>query len=109
MDRGRLMYQIKKIVLTVMIMVSVWAGNNVIVSASDQLVDTGLQQITVGWGCPLKEPISNIRSGFGNELLGYINFFLPITEMLSILSGWLVAIMAYYIASVALRWARAIS
>ena len=70
MDRGRLMYQIKKIVLTVMIMVSVWAGNNLIVSAySDQLVYTGAQQIMVGWGCPLKEPIANIRSGFGNELL----------------------------------------
>jgi len=103
-------YEIKKLFLTLMVMISVWSLSNLIAFAyDDNLLGSGRDAISVGWGCPLKAPISNIRNSFGNELLGYINFFIPVTEMVSILAGWLVAIAAYYVASVALRWARAIS
>lgn len=104
------MYQLKKLALTIMIMVTLWAGNNLIASANDEnLLESGHDAIAIGWGCPLKAPIDNIGDAFGNDLLGYINFFIPVSEMVGILTGWLIAIGAYYIASVALRWARAIS
>jgi len=67
------------------------------------------EALRIGWGCPLEGPISNISSSFGADLLGYINYFLPITEMVVIMTGWLVAIAAYYIASIAMRWIKAIS
>lgn len=38
------------------------------------------------------------------EVMGYVNFFIPIYSMISIVEGWLVAIGVYYVASVILRW-----
>jgi len=73
------------------------------------LLDAGQQSLVIGWGCPLETPISNVREMFGSELLGYINFFLPISEMVSIMAIWLISIAAYYVASVVLRWVKAIS
>jgi hypothetical protein len=75
----------------------------------EQWQEHGEQALQVGWGCPLEGPISGIRAAFGSELLGYVNYFIPIAEMAAILSVWVVAIAAYYVASVALRWAKAIS
>lgn len=42
------------------------------------------------------------------KYLGYINWFIPIYTMISILEGWLVAIGVYYGVSVILRWAKII-
>ena len=72
-------------------------------------VEAGQQALEIGWGCPLHAPIQTITGGFGFELLGYINFFLPLSEFAAILSVWTIAIGAYYIASIVLRWVRAIS
>jgi len=73
------------------------------------VLGSGSELVRVGWGCPLEAPIANIRNTLGNELLGWINYFLPISEMLTIMTFWLVAIGVYYVASVVLRWAKAIS
>lgn len=67
------------------------------------------QALIIGWGCPLEAPIQAIRTGAGAEILGYINFIIPLGEMAAILTGWLLAIAAYYTASIILRWAKAIS
>jgi len=69
----------------------------------------GLDQIALGWGCPLETPIQNIGNGFGSELMGYINYFIPIGEMAAILAVWVIAIGAYYLASIVMRWVKAIS
>lgn len=63
----------------------------------------------IGWGCPIDEPIRNITSGVGSEVLGWINYFVPVSEMAAILSGWVVVIGLYYIASVGFRWIKALS
>ena len=77
---------------------------------SEQLLrEQGEEVLRIGWGCPLEGPIERISTGFGAELLGYLNYFLPIAEMAGILTAWVLAIGAYYAASVVLRWARAIS
>jgi len=67
------------------------------------------QALQIGWGCPLEGPISNITSGPGGRLLGYINWVIPFGEMAAIMTGWLLAIGTYYVASVLLRWKRVIS
>lgn len=41
--------------------------------------------------------------------LGWLNWFLPISEMIVIGEAWLVAIGLFYLYSVILRWVRAIS
>lgn len=40
--------------------------------------------------------------------LGYINWFLPVSEMLAVASLWLAAITVYYIYSVIARWVKLI-
>ena len=71
--------------------------------------EQGMETLLVGWGCPLHAPIVNITSGMSGTMLGWLNFFFPISELAAILFVWVIAIGAYYIASVALRWKRAIS
>ena len=41
--------------------------------------------------------------------LGYINWFLPVSEMLEVAALWLTAITVYYIYSVVARWVKLIS
>jgi len=72
-------------------------------------IDTGNEVLRIGWGCPLDAPIRSIPGSIGGEALGYINYFLPIAELSMILTGWVVAVGAYYLASVVLRWIKAIS
>lgn len=42
------------------------------------------------------------------ELLGYVNYFVPIKAMLAIAASWVGCIAAYYIYQTILRWANAI-
>ena len=47
-------------------------------------------------------------AGEFRSIMGYINYFVPVGAMLSILSTWLVAVGAYYVVSAVLRWVKAI-
>lgn len=58
---------------------------------------------------PFKSAIDSVTTGLGSTLLGYVNYFIPVSEMLSILSVWVAAIVFYYAISTILRWVRAIS
>lgn len=49
------------------------------------------------------DSISNI------PYLDWLNWFFPVTECLAIGEAWLVAISLFYIASLILRWIKAIS
>jgi len=42
------------------------------------------------------------------ELLGYVNYFVPVGAMLGIGAGWLAAIGIYYLYQTILRWAKTI-
>lgn len=42
------------------------------------------------------------------EILGYVNYFVPIAAMLAIGTGWLAAIGIYYLYQTILRWAKTI-
>lgn len=42
------------------------------------------------------------------ELLGYVNYFVPVGAMLGIGTGWLTAIGIYYLYQTILRWAKTI-
>jgi hypothetical protein len=42
------------------------------------------------------------------EYIQYINWFFPVTAIISLLSAWCAAILVYYIVQIALRWANAI-
>lgn len=40
--------------------------------------------------------------------LGYVNYFVPVAEMLVLFEGWCLAIGIYYIIQIVLRWMKAI-
>lgn len=42
------------------------------------------------------------------QILGYVNYFVPIGAMLAIGTGWLSAIGIYYLYQTILRWAKTI-
>jgi len=69
----------------------------------------GEQAIAIGWGCPLEAPLSNMAASGGVQWLGWINYFIPIGDFAAMLIIWLVAIGAYYVASIVLRWMKAVS
>lgn len=42
------------------------------------------------------------------DSLAYANYFVPVSQMISILQAWLVCVGLYYAISVALRWFKAV-
>lgn len=40
------------------------------------------------------------------SVLGYVNYFIPLNTMVSILEMWLIAIGTYYLIQAGLRWAQ---
>lgn len=40
--------------------------------------------------------------------LGYLNYFVPVSEMIVILESWLAAILVFYIYQLVLRWVKLI-
>lgn len=53
-------------------------------------------------------PFNFDRASEFADIMGYINYFIPIGTFLKILAGWLTAIGAYYVYSLILRWIKAI-
>lgn len=55
---------------------------------------------------PFAETIDSLE---GLPFLGYLNWFVPVGEMLSAAMLWLAAITVYYLYSVVARWVKLIS
>lgn len=56
-----------------------------------------------------KSPITYITANSEvKQILGYVNYFIPIYAVISVLEVWLVAILIYYIVQVILRWLKVI-
>lgn len=56
-----------------------------------------------------KSPIVYIESNPQvKEILGYLNWFIPIEMMISITESWLTVIVIYYILQIILRWIKVI-
>ena len=54
-------------------------------------------------------PFANIQiPNEVRQILGYVNYFVPIGAMLGIGTGWLSAIGIYYLYQTILRWAKTI-
>lgn len=73
------------------------------------LVDT--VNFLISWmpDSPFREPLETMRSSIGSDMLGYLNYFLPISEFIAVLVVWVAAIAIYYAVSIVLRWLKAIS
>ena len=48
-------------------------------------------------------PFMFLRDDKWNEILGYVNFFLPVREILIVLSGWIACVIVYYTYQAILR------
>lgn len=53
-------------------------------------------------------PFSFIANSEFGELIGKINYFIPICEFVAIAEAWLVAVGLYYAVSLVARWVKAI-
>lgn len=42
------------------------------------------------------------------EVMGYVNFFIPIYTMIGLVEAWLIAIVVYYVLVVILRWLKVV-
>lgn len=47
-------------------------------------------------------------SGVIAEILGFVNWFVPIYTFVGIFEGWLVCVALYYVYQIGLRWLKAI-
>lgn len=54
---------------------------------------------------PFREPINKLAN---LPYLGYLNWFVPVSEMIAIGMLWLAAIALYYVWSVVARWIKLI-
>lgn len=55
--------------------------------------------------CPFEDTIASLSQ---QEWLGYLNYFVPISEMIAMTSGWLVAIAGFWLYHIIYRWLKAI-
>lgn len=54
-------------------------------------------------------PFANVDIPYEvKQILGYVNYFVPIGAMLAIGTGWLVSIGVYYLWQTILRWTKTI-
>lgn len=53
-------------------------------------------------------PFQSIDFGPLEPVLGYINYIIPISDILKITTTWLSAIGLYYLVQIALRWLKVI-
>lgn len=56
----------------------------------------------------IPSPFTLLENALPPELLGYINFYVPVEEMLNLGTGWILAIGVWYFVSIVLRWAKAV-
>ena len=71
-------------------------------SFSSGLVQGILQLLPTSPFRPMMEDVANL------PWLGYLNWFFPVSECVTVLGLWVGAISLYYIYMVALRWLRVI-
>ena len=57
---------------------------------------------------PFKGVIKGMESEEVQQVLSYLNWFVPVKEIVGILAAWLTAISLYYIYVIVLRWIKAI-
>lgn len=56
-----------------------------------------------------QSPFQDIAFEIQNsDAVGYLNWFLPIGRIMQIMGLWLAAILTYYLATIILRWVKAI-
>lgn len=53
-------------------------------------------------------PFTWLNGSQFSDLLGKINFFIPVYDFVTILEAWLVSVAVYYLYSVYARWVKAI-
>lgn len=76
---------------------------------TDTLVSLALTVINVLPASPFRPVIDSFNDSQIHIFLSYVNYLLPVAEMISILSIWIVGVAAYYIYQLILRWIKVIN
>lgn len=75
---------------------------------TDALVSLALTIINFFPQSPFRPLLDRFHDSDIYTILCYVNYILPISDMLAILSLWIVGVSAYYIYQLVLRWIRVI-
>lgn len=57
---------------------------------------------------PFKSFIEGIQLSIGAKYLGWLNWFVPVRQILAVLAAWLSAIALFYMYSIIMRWVKVI-
>lgn len=57
---------------------------------------------------PFKSFIEGIQLAIGAKYLGWLNWFVPVGQILGVLAAWLSAIALFYMYSIIMRWVKVI-
>ena len=71
---------------------------------TNTLVSAALSIIQLFPASPMQPLINSLKGSEVVQVLGYVNWFVPVGTMVSILTGWLTCIAAYYVYQIVLRW-----
>jgi hypothetical protein len=65
----------------------------------------GIVDVLLGWlpDSPFRVPAEAVAGIFDGQIIGWINFFLPLTEIITIMTVWVAAVAGYYAVSILLR------
>lgn len=77
-------------------------------SLTSSLVSVALNIINLFPASPLQPLIQSLHGSAVEDVLSYVNWFVPIGTMISVLTGWLACIAAYYVYQIILRWIKVI-
>ena len=72
------------------------------ISALLDLIDTALSWLPQS---PFPQFATTLNQSSG---LGWVNWFFPVGRCIEIMAAWLAAILLYYLATILLRWVKAI-
>lgn len=72
------------------------------------LITAALSVINLFPESPFRPMINSFNDSVIHTYLSYVNYLLPISEMIGVLSFWLVGVSVYYIYQLVLRWVKVI-
>lgn len=75
---------------------------------TDTLVDMALTIISLFPQSPIRPYIYAFNNSVVHQYLCYVNYIIPVSEMIGILSLWIVGVSVYYIYQIILRWIKVI-
>jgi len=81
---------------------------NILIKFANFIIDNIVNLLTFILGILPNSPFSNLSFAVFTPYLGFINWLIPVGQMVSFLTAWGTAVLIYYIYSVVMRFTQVI-